>query len=145
MLVALAETGNVTEAALAAKIDRCTHYKWLNADPAYVESAAEAMEQAADHLETEARRRAVDGVSEPLMYQGIKVGHVLKYSDTLLIFLLKAVRPEKYRDHYHVAVDANVKVERPETEEELREYLDTLPKSVLARMGKALNGSNGDG
>ena len=50
-------------------------------------------------LEDEAIRRAKDGVREKPVYQGGKlVGHVQEYSDTLLIFLLKGARPEKYRD-----------------------------------------------
>jgi hypothetical protein len=43
-------------------------------------------------------RRARDGIEEPRFYEGAVCGHVRKYSDALLIFLLKARRPEKYSD-----------------------------------------------
>lgn len=58
----------------------------------------DAIETGTDLLEDDVRRRAVDGVEEPLFHQGKKVGLTRKYSDTLLIFLLKARRPAKYRD-----------------------------------------------
>ena len=38
------------------------------------------------------------------MYLGEVVTKVRKYSDTLLIFLLKAHRPKKYRETIHHAV-----------------------------------------
>lgn len=99
-LAALAEVGNITQAAELAGIDRKTHYIWMKNDPDYPAAYEEAMEQAADRLEQEARRRAVEGVEEPIFYQGKKVGTVQKYSDTLLIFLLKGARPEKYAERY---------------------------------------------
>ena len=42
------------------------------------------------------------GVDEPVFYQGAQCGAVRKYSDTLLIFMLKARRPEKYRERANV-------------------------------------------
>ena len=122
MLAALAETGNITAAALLAKIDRTTHYAWLAKDPEYAEAVPVAFEMAADKLEEEARRRAVTGVKEPVFYQGDECGTVRKYSDTLLIFLMKGANPEKYRerfDHRHegevrfTLADAFAKIEEP--------------------------------
>ena len=99
-LAAYAEVGNVSQAAKIAGIDRQTHYDWKRNDPDYAEAFGHAEEMAADRLEQEARRRAVKGVEEPIFYQGKKVGTVQKYSDTLLIFLLKGARPEKYAERY---------------------------------------------
>ena len=99
-LAALAEVGNITQAAEIAGLDRKTHYIWMKNDPDYPALYEEAMEQAADRLEQEARRRAVEGVEEPVFYQGKQVGTIRKYSDTLLIFLLKGARPEKYAERY---------------------------------------------
>ena len=39
---------------------------------------------------------------EPEYYKGEVVGHTRKYSDALLMFLLKANRPDKYRDNIKV-------------------------------------------
>ena len=62
----------------------------------------EALEEARELLEAEARRRAAIGVDEPVFYKGKVVGHIRKYSDNLLMFLLKAHWPEKFRDNYAV-------------------------------------------
>lgn len=87
MLVALSKTGNVSAAARAADISRSTHYEWMETDPAYREAAAEAFEVAIEVLEAAARQRALHG------------------SDTLMIFLLKSLRPERYRERYEVRHD----------------------------------------
>lgn len=80
VLAAYAEQGNLSRAVEIAGVARSMHYVWLDNDPAYATAFAEAEEQAADRLEGEARRRAFDG------------------SDTLLIFLLKGARPDKYAE-----------------------------------------------
>lgn len=95
---ALAETGNVTLAASAAGVNRATPYRWRQDDPDFARAWEDAMEAAADKLEQEAWRRAVEGVEEPVYRGGKLVGTVRKYSDTLLIFLLKGARPHKYQD-----------------------------------------------
>lgn len=97
-LVAFAECGNVTQAALSAGIVRQTHYDWLDKFPEYAELFEQAKESAADRLEQEARRRAVQGVEEVVYYQGKEVGRQLRYSDNLLMFMLKGERPEKFKD-----------------------------------------------
>jgi hypothetical protein len=51
-------------------------------------------------LEDEAVRRAYHGVEEPVFYKGVQCGSVTSYSDTLLMFLLKARKPAVYRDGY---------------------------------------------
>lgn len=56
------------------------------------------MEEAADVLEAEARRRAIRGVEVPILYKGIRVDTTVRYSDALLMFLLKGARPGIYRD-----------------------------------------------
>lgn len=110
-LAAYARTGNITQAAAAAGITRRTHYVWLDAEgeegEAYRAAFEDAKEQAADYLEAEARRRAVEGL---VRYRFNRAGNPLKhpvtgepyyeleYSDTLLIFLLKGARPDKYAD-----------------------------------------------
>jgi hypothetical protein len=97
-LMAYAKMGNITSAAEAAEIARRTHYDWCDADPEYVLAFEQAKEAFADMLEREALRRATEGV-EHTVYQGGKaVGKRREYSDTLLIFMLKGERAEKYRE-----------------------------------------------
>jgi hypothetical protein len=59
----------------------------------------EAEEATADKIEREAYRRAVLGVEKPTgWYQGKPGGVIREYSDTMAIFLLKGLRPEKYKE-----------------------------------------------
>jgi len=85
-----AESGNVTLASRAAGQRPSAHYMRLERDPVYDELFEEAREAAFGALMTEARRRAVDGWDEPVFQRGQQCGIVHKYSDPLLITLLKA-------------------------------------------------------
>jgi hypothetical protein len=93
-----ARTGNVTDSAKTAGIDSRTHYNWLKADEQYREAFELAKEAAADFLEKEAWRRATQGLERDIFFKDKKIGVRKDYSDTLLIFLLKGIRPEKYKD-----------------------------------------------
>ena len=84
-------------AAKAAKIDRASHYYWLREDADYAKRFEQAKEQIAQQLEDEAIRRAYEGVEKPITVAGEREV-IREYSDTLLIFLLKGARPEKYRE-----------------------------------------------
>lgn len=107
-LAVYSETGNLTAAAQAAGVTRRQHYEWAE-DPEYRKAFNDAQEQATDALEAEARRRAYQGVEEPTgWYQGSPGGYVTRYSDTLLIFLLKGMRPDRYKERSQVeTVDAD--------------------------------------
>jgi hypothetical protein len=104
-LEALAETGNVTLAARAIGFSRGGVYAHRQIDDAFAKAWEEAEEVAADRLEAEAWRRGVEGVSEPLVSAGKLVRDdddrpmvIQRYSDQLLIALLRAHRPERFRD-----------------------------------------------
>ena len=64
---ALSKTGSVTKAAALAGTSRTRVYELRNRDPAFAAAWEDAEEVAADRLEDEARRRAVEGVTEPLV------------------------------------------------------------------------------
>jgi hypothetical protein len=105
-LAVLRETGgNVSRACAAIELTRARAYEWRRVDPVFALAWDEAVELGTDELEEEARRRAFAGVDEPVFYQGEECGAVRKYSDTLLIFLLKGRRPDKYRER--VTIDVN--------------------------------------
>lgn len=107
VIAALSECGNVQESCNAAGVSRQVFYDWVK-DPDFAEQVASARESAADRLEQEARRRAHDGTEKPVYQGGRRVGTIREYSDTLLIFLLKGCRPEKYRersDSLNVTID----------------------------------------
>lgn len=107
-LTELASRGVITAACEAACVPRRTVYDRRDSDPQFARQMAEALDEACDAMESEARRRAVEGVERPVYGSGgpgqgtVQVGTVREYSDTLLIFMLKAHRPAKYRDRYIV-------------------------------------------
>lgn len=101
-LKALAESGTVTTASKKAKIGRTTAYKVREEDSVFAAAWDEALAEAVDGMEAEAHRRAVEGTLKPVYQQGRKVGSIREYSDTLLIFLLKGAKPEKYRERSDV-------------------------------------------
>lgn len=99
---ALAETGIVAKACKAVDISRVTAYQWRNEIPEFAAAWDKALEIGITALEDEAHRRGFEGVDEGVYHQGVLVDTQKKYSDTLAIFLLKAHRPEKYRERTHV-------------------------------------------
>jgi hypothetical protein len=132
-LAALAECGVVSRACQAAKADRTSVYDLRRQDSLFAQEWDEALQTAADKLEEEARRRAHDGILKMKFHQGTAIidprtgqpYYELEYSDTLLIFLLKAARPEKYRERYEVNQQGTVRLEVVEELHDGRD--DTAP------------------
>jgi hypothetical protein len=94
-LAAFRLTGSITEAALAAKIDRTMHYRWLKS-PSYEQAFKKAQLEAGDMLEDIAVRRVREGPLDPIFYQGEKVGARRVYDSGLMQFLLRGLKPQKY-------------------------------------------------
>ncbi|MGE3569449.1 MAG: terminase [Gammaproteobacteria bacterium] len=97
----------ITAAARACGVDRSTIRRRCKADPAFAARLADANEAGAEALEQEAFRRAVEGVERGLYYQGERYGSEREFSDHLLVVLLKARMPEKYRERFEVRHDAS--------------------------------------
>lgn len=105
-LISFAKTGNISESCKAVGLgSRTTVYNWQEHDNEFAGAFREAEITATEALETEARSRAVNGTRKPVYQGGELVGHITEKSDTLLIFLLKARAPHKYRDKYEGAPD----------------------------------------
>ena len=136
-LEAFRQCATITHAAEIAKVSRRVHYKWIEKDEEYQKAFAEAQFEASDALIAEARRRAIQGVSEPVYYKGEVVGSIQKYSDTLLIFLIKGDQPEKYREHLHHTGDLNVNLVQL-----LNEGRDRLAKHRKGRDRSAVSEDN---
>jgi hypothetical protein len=94
----LRKTGNVTLAARAIKTSRTAVYEWRAQLAAFAQAWDEAQAEYDDFLECEADRRATKGVRKPVYWRGQRVGHVREYSDALLMFRLRARRPDVYRE-----------------------------------------------
>ena len=99
-LAVLLERGNVSAAARAVAVSKSTLYEHRKADPQFAAAWDDVKEEFLDGLEEEAARRAKEGVEEPVYQGGKLVGHVVKRSDVLLMFLLKGGRPEKFRERH---------------------------------------------
>ncbi len=95
---ALAETGNISESCRQIGFSRSIVYAHREQNSEFAAGWDEALDVATDSLEAEVRRRGHDGYEEPVFYQGVMVATIRKYSDTLLIFLLKKHNPA-FRDH----------------------------------------------
>lgn len=141
-LSSLAQLGNVRLACETASIDRRTAYYLREEDETFAADWEQALEDSADLLEQEARRRAEQGVQRLKFHNGnlimvqargpggeplvnvdgdpIMVPYVEhEYSDTLTIFLLKGIRPLKYRDQSAVYHSGKIDVGKL-TDDELR-------------------------
>jgi hypothetical protein len=146
----LTVTGNVTAACLAADVARPTVYIYRDRHPWFAAAWEDALERYCDRLESEADRRGFVGVEKPLLYQGKRVTEVdeetgkpkpiilKEYSDTLAIFRLKALRPEKYRERteQNLKIRAGIGAMPPvlvsaESEDEYRKRRGLEPLPVL--------------
>ncbi len=99
-LIELAKTGLRSHSADVAGVTIVTVRRHEEKDEEFAELAKEAKEYFVDGLESEAIRRATEGVIEPVFSQktGEQIGVIRKYSDRLLEVLLRAGRPDKFRD-----------------------------------------------
>ncbi len=101
-----AETGmKGLSAEVAGVTSECVRIH-RNASKAFKLKEAQAYEKFCDSLEEEARRRAQDGVLEPVFQGGLHVGDKRRFSDTLMDRLLKRHRPKEYSERS--AIDMNV-------------------------------------
>lgn len=130
-LEALRGNANIRASCLIAAIGRTSVYKRRDEDKAFAADMADALDDAVDDLELEARRRACEGLRRVKFHQGAPImvqvfnpdgslrlrpdGSPLtvpyvehEYSDTLMIFLLKAHRPEKYRENVNLEFSGEI-------------------------------------
>lgn len=100
--------GILSTAARAAGVSRRCVYLWQEKDEQFVLAFRQAEIEATERLEQELFRRAVEGVEKPVYQNGKLVGHLREFSDTLLIFSLKARAPQKYRENRLVTVEGSL-------------------------------------
>lgn len=98
-LAALRKAPHITAAAKAAGWNRSWAYRLRERDSEFAAAWDDALEEALDLCEEELHRRAFKGTLKPVFQGGEQVGSIREYSDTLAIFLMKAHRPEKYREN----------------------------------------------
>jgi hypothetical protein len=108
-LETLGTSGNVSDTCRTLDLHRASIYDWRRDDAEFAAAWDEAVALGAEGLEDEARNRAING------------------SDILLIFMLKALKPEKYRERSTVDINQTIRQDyRNLPIEELRRRLDEL-------------------
>lgn len=122
---AYAQRGIIREGTTAAGVSRRTYLRWRKEDEAFNEACMEAKQMAADVIEEEAHRRAIDGFDRPVIYQGEITDTYKDYSDSLLTMLMKGNKPEKYKER----TEHSGSVGRPMTLDE--ETKDDVVSSIL--------------
>lgn len=108
----LAEFGNVRLACKAAGIARSWAYAQRAENPEFAEAWQSALQEGVDQLELEAWRRAKEK------------------SDLLLIFLLKAHRPEVFREQVNVQHGGKI---HHQVTDKLDREIDSLLEEMAAR------------
>jgi hypothetical protein len=104
----LGETGNITATCNALGLHRPI-YAWRHADAEFAAAWDSALKLDGEALEDEARRRAMAG------------------SDALMVFMLRALKPEKYRERSTVDVNSRTITDyRLMSTEDLRARLAVL-------------------
>jgi hypothetical protein len=137
----LRKRGIVADACKVARLSRSTAYEHKEADKAFAAQWQAALEDAADVMEGEAFRRAVKGVLEPVFYQGEEAGTVRRYSDSLLMFLLKGARPVKFRETTKVEHSGEIGVLTPEDiEKRRRERWDKVKPALSVALSQGIDG-----
>lgn len=106
----LADCCHVGRACEASGLSRTQIAAWRRVDSEFAALYEEAEQMGVTALEDEVHRRAFQGVEEPVFHQGEQVGTVTKYSDGLATLLLKAHRPEKYRERQDINVSGQVDI-----------------------------------
>lgn len=116
-LEAIADGKSVTSACEIAGFARFVAYDWRKVDPEFAQAWDDAVEAGTDKLEDAAIQRAKNG------------------SDVLTIFLLKARRPEKFKDRVyneHVGKDGG-----PIQSEDVSSARDELASRIAAIADRA--------
>lgn len=98
----LKEHGLINTAATAAGVTRRRVDRERETNAEFEHAMDDALEAAADVLELEARRRAVEGVEKGVYHQGIRMDSEVVYSDGLLTTLLKAKRADEFAERKQI-------------------------------------------
>lgn len=108
-----AQWANITLACETSGVSRSSFYRWQEHDPEFAAGFNQASEAATERLEREAWRRATQGTPyrRTSYWHGEPVGtdEKIEYSDQLMMLLLRARRPDLYRDKLDVAVNQVIK------------------------------------
>lgn len=98
----LRATGLERTACVAARVPYQHMKRYFDHCVEFQDAFDDALNEAHDRLELEARRRAIDGIEKGIYYKGELVDYQQEYSDTLLTTLLKAKRPDEFAERKQI-------------------------------------------
>lgn len=128
--------GRSLKAAKAVGVPYSLLWIWKARYPEFAEAWEAAKVAGLEAVEDELHRRAVEGIERPLTWRGERTGHfVTEYSDRLLEFELKALDPERYREHPIVKTTTQVLVIQAEGLMPARAELDVVDGEVVGLLG----------
>ena len=125
-LARLRDTANVTRSCEECGLTRSSVYEWREDDKDFADAWDKAVDIGSDALEDEAIRRAHQGTLKPVFHQGQECGAIREYSDTLMIFMLKARRPERFRERSSVDLSGGLDLRQVPIDELRREFSELL-------------------
>ena len=108
-------SGESVMGAVAAEGMRySTFYDWVHENAEWTAALREARQvKLVEALEDEVQKLVFEGEAKPIFWKGTQVSEERKFSDGLLIWLLKALAPEKYLNN-KAAVKHREQLERAE-------------------------------
>lgn len=128
--------GRQRAASDAAGVSKFAHYNWLKENETYKKAFELIKPYAQEHLLEIATGRAAQGWDEPV-FQGMElVGVKRKFSDTLMLALLKAHYPDKFKERS--AVEVGNKDGAPFKLDPGRETLSDQALNALIEAGQRL-------
>lgn len=103
-LISFAQRGVITHACNETGVSRSSVYEWQEFDDDFGNAFRVALEASTERFESEAIKRAIEGVVVRTREHVDKDGNVtlieqtIEYSDSLLALLLRARKPSVYRE-----------------------------------------------
>lgn len=149
VLARIAQNESTVKAIRAEGISPTQFYYHVNQTPEFPDLLQKAQagrderfkQQTIETLEQTAISRAVEGWDEPVFYEGKLCGTKRKYSDSLLMFMLKGLKPDVYKEGANINVNntnsnANAVVMSDETKKQVAADYRTL-QSIISKRGEA--------
>ena len=120
---------NIRMACDAVGIHRNAVTEARKRDPVFNRDFLEARQDAIDTLEARAREGALLGFEKPILYQGQITGTYREIDPTMIKFLLRSYRPERFG----IEAAPNGRASDPELSEETETAAGTIDLSALTR------------
>ena len=101
----LAQTGAKCASCRGAGFGSKTLRRFRRDQEDWVSREDEAIMKYVESCEIKVDKRAFRGVPKGIYYEGVKVGSELHYSDSLAMFRLKGLAPDRYADRSKATVE----------------------------------------